>query len=947
MSSVPGVMKMGLEGDSNHKLDQRLETAQQNTLLAQYQAAIICREAGCYQESAAWLRDWLSKHPEDAVAHAMLSQVLLLDKQDDAASVAIERALALAPALPIVQRNHARFLLKRQTMAALQAAQVAYQGDPQNPESWLVLAAALGANKLDDQALPLVERALQSCPDYAEAYANRAMLKLRGNDLTAALVDLEKALTIKPHLGWLWGMVGTLRYQFRNLSGAIEALQKALEYEPGNVGHMVNLGEYLRQNYQVDAAIALLEKASAMAPDNYGVWVNLGTALQEADRIDEAKTAYARALEINPQSAEISSNLGALEKDEGNWEEALRHFDQALAINPDHAAILTNRAIALSALERHEEAEAAALRAIALNSTHMEAQLTLSGALSGRKQHEQAWEILQQALQRSPENDDTLQAIASHHAKQEQWAEAEDWARRALTVRPKKAGNHAALANILETQGSFAEAEICYRQARELDPGTTQYAYRAELLLPIINPSQEAITYWRRRYQEGIGKLMALPPELDNPVKKVSRGAFDLAYHNADDRPLKEALCQLFRAKSTALNYIAPHIGSWRPPATGHRLRIGFCSQFLAGHTIGKLYQGMLRHLDRARFEVVLMHAPGAKHDAFSAQIDQLADKVVQLSGGLAAQQQAVAAEALDVLFYPDIGMSPATYFLAYARLAPVQVLGWGHPDTSGLNTLDYFVSAHAIEPEDADSHYSERLIRLSRLPCFYQPLAISTQIPQRAALGLPDTGTLYGCPQSLFKFHPDFDAVLAEIADGDPDGHIVVLDGAVAPWSSLLRERWAASYPILNQRVIFLPRQPLDRFMALMAHFDVLLDPIHFGSGNTLYEAMVYGTPIVTWPGRFMRGRIVAGAYQQMNLADAPVAVRLEDYAPLALALGRDAERRKVLRTAFMQGAQALFADLRAVREFEAFLEAAVRAAGHGEKLPPGWRPAIGDGAV
>jgi protein O-GlcNAc transferase len=122
-----------------------------------------------------------------------------------------------------------------------------------------------------------------------------------------------------------------------------------------------------------------------------------------------------------------------------------------------------------------------------------------------------------------------------------------------------------------------------------------------------------------------------------------------------------------------------------------------------------------------------------------------------------------------------------------------------------------------------------------------------------------------------------------------------------------------------------------------------VLLDPLHFGSGNTFYDAMVTGTPVVTWPGRFARGRNVAAAYRQMGVTDAPVALHLKDYAPLALALGRDAERRRALRLASLKAAgRELFEDMQAVREFESFLESAVTAAGRGELLPAGWRPAI-----
>jgi protein O-GlcNAc transferase len=102
----------------------------------------------------------------------------------------------------------------------------------------------------------------------------------------------------------------------------------------------------------------------------------------------------------------------------------------------------------------------------------------------------------------------------------------------------------------------------------------------------------------------------------------------------------------------------------------------------------------------------------------------------------------------------------------------------------------------------------------------------------------------------------------------------------------------------------------------------------------------MLNGTPVVTWPGEFARGRNVAAAYRQMGVDDAPIAQHLGDYASLALALGRDPERRQALRIASLEAAgQKLFEDIQAVREFEAFLEAAMDAAGQGEVLTTEWR--------
>ena len=109
------------------------------------------------------------------------------------------------------------------------------------------------------------------------------------------------------------------------------------------------------------------------------------------------------------------------------------------------------------------------------------------------------------------------------------------------------------------------------------------------------------------------------------------------------------------------------------------------------------------------------------------------------------------------------------------------------------------------------------------------------------------------------------------------------------------------------------------------------------------MYEAMIVGTPVVTWKGGFMRGRFVASAYRQMDITVPPIAERLEDYAAIALALGRDHARRETLRGKLAEAAREhLFMDPTVVREYERFFLRAVEAAGRGERLPVGWRPSL-----
>lgn len=690
---------------------------------------------------------------------------------------------------------------------------------------------------------------------------------------------------------------------------AVASYDRALAVRPNHPEAHYNRGLTLAAMGRRAEAIASYDRAIALNPEMAEAHNNRGNELRAQGQLDQAIKSYQRTIAINPNLSETFNNLGIAYTDQGKLDEAVASFDRALALRPGFAEAHNNRGNALKNKGSLAEAMTAYERALALNPAFAEAHVNRGDVLGNRRQFEEA--------------------LASYD--------------RALALKPDLAGAHGNRGVLLAGQGKLDEAVASFDRALALAPSSLKYAWMSKLWLPIILPPDHDAAAHRERYRQRIAALKEASGALTAPDTLHLPSMFHLAYDTVDDRATLEELAGLYRAKVPAVTYEAPHIGDWYSPQGGRRLRIGFLSEFFWDHTIGKLYRGLIRHLDRSRFEVVLINAPQAKRDSVADQLDAIADKSLRLAPSLAVQQQAVAEQQLDVLFYPDVGMSRDTYLLAYARLAPVQVVGWGHPNTTGLDTLDYFVSAESIEPPDAELLYSERLIRMNRLPCTYEPPAEALDSSTRADFGLPESGTLYGCPQSLFKFHPEFDAILAAIAAGDPNGHIVVIDGAQPTLNDLLRQRWQRNQPLLVDRVRFLPRMKSEQFLALMAHFDVLLDPIHFGSGNTLYEAMVRGTPIVTWPGRFMRGRIVAAAYQQMGIVDAPVARRLADYAPLALALGRDPARREALRQASLAAAKRdLFGDRRAVADFEAFVLAAADAAGRKTKLPAGWQPGV-----
>jgi predicted O-linked N-acetylglucosamine transferase (SPINDLY family) len=250
------------------------------------------------------------------------------------------------------------------------------------------------------------------------------------------------------------------------------------------------------------------------------------------------------------------------------------------------------------------------------------------------------------------------------------------------------------------------------------------------------------------------------------------------------------------------------------------------------------MVRGFIAHLPRDAFEVVVLFL-GSHHDEIGEFIRRRADRHLEVPRLLPAARRLIAEQDLDVLLYTDIGMEPVTYSLAFSRLAPAQAAFVGHPLTTGIPTIDYFVSSAWYEPDDADQHYTETLARLNSLhTCYYRPMP-TRLVKSRDLFGLSHTDHVYACLQSLFKLHPSFDEMLAGILGSDPRGVLVLLHGRRPRSVEALQHRWATTMPDVVDRIRWLPEREYDAFLQLAAIADVLLDPFPFGGGNTSLEEL------------------------------------------------------------------------------------------------------------
>jgi len=125
---------------------------------------------------------------------------------------------------------------------------------------------------------------------------------------------------------------------------------------------------------------------------------------------------------------------------------------------------------------------------------------------------------------------------------------------------------------------------------------------------------------------------------------------------------------------------------------------------------------------------------------------------------------------------------------------------------------------------------------------------------------------------------------------------------------SAQFRDRLATA-GIAADRVRMLPQCVHDDFLRINTLCDVMIDTLHWSGGNTSLDALACGLPVVTLPGRFMRGRQSAGMLQLMGI-DELVARDPDDYVRIVSRLLADGGWRDGLAARIREGRARVFDD-------------------------------------
>ncbi len=631
-------------------------------------------------------------------------------------------------------------------------------------------------------------------------------------------------------------------------------------------------------------AADLLTQALANSPQHARAWCALGAARRRLADMPGARAALEQALAIRPDYAQALNNLGEWLLNQGQAEAALGKFDLALASQPHLVEACNNRIAALYELARYEDAEAAAKAAIARHPEVAAPQVNLGTVLLHGGKSRQAAKAYMRALEIDPACPEALLAMAMLLGETQHLSAAVAFIEREIESKGVSAQRLAALALAQQAKGDLPEAEATCLKLLEHQPGNIAGLVTLAGCYSGRGDHSAAMAACRRALETN-----ANMPGIFSNIAFAATYRSELDPHGSF--AVHREWAQRFEAPRQAGRY-------WHTNRrdTAKRLRIGYISGDLGRHPVGFLLRDVLKHHDRQQVEVHIFSMM-RKDDEVTVDIRAHADTwhdVLLDSDDTVAQT--FHQTGIDILV--DLSGHTAYNRLAAFALkpAPVQVSWIGYFHSTGLDTIDYYISDPYTTPRDTTQPFSETPVWLPHSRFCYSPPQYS---PAPAPSPVARRGHItFGCFNRPEKMGDEVKQAWAAILHAVPESRLLLKGNSldIAHVATKLLDDFAA-LGIDRQRIELRGRSSHADMLNEYADMDIALDPFPFNGGMTTMEALWMSVPLIAVRGQSVVSRQSYATLANIGLADLTFA-DIPAYIDGAIALARDQARLTRLRS-------------------------------------------------
>lgn len=389
-----------------------------------------------------------------------------------------------------------------------------------------------------------------------------------------------------------------------------------------------------------------------------------------------------------------------------------------------------------------------------------------------------------------------------------------------------------------------------------------------------------------------------------------------LSFKNNNNLDIKQKLSKLNRLLFPCLNYIKPQNNF----IIKKNKKIGFISTNLRLHSVGRDRIGIICNLNQDLFDINVYHFNEYSDDIYFNLLKKSNINNIILKGGFNNWIKVIENDNLDIIIYPDIGIQEETYLLAHTRLAPIQITTFGHSESSGINTIDYYLSSELYEVSEYKEHYSEKVILQKSLGTFYYDCFYDfiKNFRNNNISFLLDNEKLYITNLQYLHKNSDNDYLLyKKILNQNKLINIIFVNGTD---DKIYQDKLIKNLSEYINRIVILPKLNTSDYYKLITKSYLILDTYPHGGCNTSLESFYYNKIVITFPSKYLRGRFTYGFYKKMGIDDA-IVYSIDEYVEkINFFINNPNEKNKVEELININKHK-LFNDLESIHEWNTIL--------------------------
>ncbi len=667
------------------------------------------------------------------------------------------------------------------------------------------------------------------------------------------------------------------------------------------IRHLMNTGN-------LPEAFLRCQKFVDKFPELHTGWYLMGLVAEQQGNLEKAEVAWETTLLVKPDDALTHFKLGMLLQSQGPTDRSLKHLQAARAFAPEESVYTRTLARVHMMLGNNEDLILYARALLEQNPKDGDAFFLMGAGLHLSGKYSDAELALKQASEYDPSHVSAAFQLGLVQLERQELAEAVGSFERTLQVSQGQGVQASWLARVwallgraYQLQGQVGPAAEAWQSALKLWPDGLACT-GLSLQLPAVYQKAEDIPTWRKNFISGLETLEAKAREISSPLGEQQLHPFDLSLMGQADLALKQRVASFYQS------YLSD-----KTEPTGSQK-----------NSLTVLWLGISPLWEPALMALVKALHPLLPVTVLTSEAN-LAERL--LKTGLTVQpvpylreniKQALRYSKPDHLLYLDL-RNPLAYSLALEKLAPVQSVLCLQPESSGLNTLDYFFSAAALEPAQAEAQYSETLVKLKNWPIL-PTLPTLPAWKSKRDLRLTELGTIYLCPVESNKIHPDFDPVLQAILEKDRKAFLYFLyrEGDVA--HTYLQQRLQERLGARADKAKFVSWANTEELLQYLHRADVVLDTPYSGGRSLIGWAMGLGVPVISLEGPAQQSRWGSSLNKALGHPEF-TADSLEKYPGIACTHASAGPQRVILKASLTERYSQLWNPSQAAQEIVAFL--------------------------